>query len=933
MRTVLTLNPTGEDPKPHVLGIESAPLAVQPLYGTMDLDPNALPPLFGDAGAEEHGKKLYEELTKHTGVGQILNYLANTAGIGPIYFRTGSAYSELVCWEALNRAGNFFTLGRWPISRIAREVNSEPRTQPYPFDGTLRVMAVLSAYGVSAEEEWNGLKEAIASARADGLSVKLSVILGEEGLLAKATADCAARGDEVAPLVGSGYDLLRLIEQFRPQVLHFFCHGRTEVRDHTLEMARIRDRKEESGRGSVQLKAEHLKSSPVISKEVWLVTLNCCKMGGGTSEVRSMTHSMVAEGGIPAAVGMLEPINADDAHAFCRYFYPELFALLRSDLGDLQSESGTNPNAVKVIEWAATMSRARQGLQERHPSGGSRPCWTLPALYVRPEMFSVQLTQPGARSPRDQIIYETIAGLIQHVAIQRGDDVKEFHDRLTQRLADMAAQGRRSITPEPPPRRNPPVSLEMSANVEKPANVELNAWTGAPSSGGLASDWEKWVIRNPPRSERPLASRGADPRDWQDRRVGWGLVLPDKPTRTPRDLATAFDAPGPIQDLLASRPGSPVLRYSPDPGNRFLRRYDPIDGSCKKLDVVGTEPGIGEDRIPAYLLIVGPPTSIPWEFQYTLNLSRCVGRLDLPEDGLKNYVNALKTDWADAKCRRDQPVVWATDLGGTDITNLMRLAIADPLAHALGDDPEVKATGRVTYLKQAAATWDGLIGALNCRCPALVVTTSHGQTAPLGHPAEMARDLGIPVDAGGQTLPPEELARKWAPDGAIWYAHACCSAGSDATNHYKGLFVAGTDNDRLLQELADLKGLVSPLPARLLGHEKPLRAFIGHVHPTTDWVIRQPETRQAISGAIVKSIYENLYDEKPMPVSMALGPCYAQIGAWYDELQAALDNVDRGIPLASLVGLRAKFCAFDRRSMVILGDPTACLPSPPARTP
>ncbi len=466
---------------------------------------------------------------------------------------------------------------------------------------------------------------------------------------------------------------------------------------------------------------------------------------------------------------------------------------------------------------------------------------------------------------------------------------------------------------------------------EIPLNLELNAWTGSASSGGLADNWECWVIREAPRSRRLLASQpAADPRGWQSPKVGWGLVLADNATRTPRDLATAVDAPAPIQELLASRPGAPVFRYRPDPGNRYLRRYNPTNGSFKDLDVVGADPGIGDNKIPAYLLIVGPPTSVPWEFQYTLNLSRRVGRLDLPEEGLKNYVNALKTGWADAKCRRDSPVVWATDLGAADITNLMRQAIADPLSEALTADPEVKGTGRLTYLPGASATWDKLVQALQHQCPALVVTTSHGQTAPLGKPAEMARDLGIPVDAAGKTLQPEELAEKWAPNGAIWYAHACCSAGSDATNHYKGLFAAGSPNDTLLQDLADLKGLVSPLPSRLLGHEKPLRAFIGHVHPTTDWVIRQPETRQIITGTIVESIYQNLYDEKPQPVSLALEPCFRQVGAWYDELQAALNNIDGGIPLASLVALRAKFCAFDRRSMVVLGDPTACLPPPPA---
>ena len=441
MRTVLILVPSGEDPKPHRLWIYSAPMVVRTQWADMQIDPDALPPLKGDAGAEAHGKELYTKLTGHVGVKQILDDLAGLAEVGPIYLETGSAYSELVCWEALNRDGTFLTLGRWPISRIAREVNSEPRIQAYTFDGTLRFMAVLSAYGVSAEEELKGLKEAVNQARFEGLHVKLCVVVGEEGLLAKAKGEGIGYDDEVKPLEGSGVDLLRQIEQFRPRIIHFFCHGRTEVGNHLLEFAKIRDRKGELGRGSVQLRSEFLKGSPAM-KQVWLATLNCCKMSVGSSEVRSMTHSLVADGGVAAAVGMLEPIDAEDAHAFCRYFYPDLLARLKSDLNALEADSLANPDAVRVIEWAVTMSRARQGLSERHPVDETRPCWTLPALYVRPEPFSLQLARPGAFSPRDQIIRETILGLINHISNQRGESVEDFRQMLGRLLTDPALPGK-----------------------------------------------------------------------------------------------------------------------------------------------------------------------------------------------------------------------------------------------------------------------------------------------------------------------------------------------------------------------------------------------------------------------------------------------------------------------------------------------------------
>jgi hypothetical protein len=371
-----------------------------------------------------------------------------------------------------------------------------------------------------------------------------------------------------------------------------------------------------------------------------------------------------------------------------------------------------------------------------------------------------------------------------------------------------------------------------------------------------------------------------------------------------------------------------VLRYSPDVGNRFLRRYD-ATGKFEPLDINGADLGVGPGQLPFYLLLVGSPAAIPWEFQYTLNLSRCVGRLDLPREGLENYVKALLSDWADAGCRRDRPVIWATDVGEKDITRAMREAVAEPLKGEFERDPEVRsAEGKLTYITGAAATWTKLVEALRDHAPALIVTTSHGRTDPVDRPDELLRAVGVPVDATNNIIAPEDLARQWRPNGAIWYAHACCSAGTDATNHYKGLFVQGGPYASLLEGMARPPARTAPLPVSLLGHRYPLRAFIGHVHPTMDWPLRNPDTKKLIGGTIRRALYDELFNEKPKPVALALRECYRQVGGWYDQLQNALDDIDRGKPLARLVALWTKFCAYDRRAMVVLGDPTACLPAP-----
>src|SRR5205085_3592607 len=141
-------------------------------------------------------------------------------------------------------------------------------------------------------------------------------------------------------------------------------------------------------------------------------------------------------------------------------------------------------------------------------------------------------------------------------------------------------------------------------------------------------------------------------------------------------------------------------------------------------------------------------------------------------------------------------------------------------------------------------------------------TTSHGQTGPLGNLAVMNSKLGLPVDQAFQPLELDQLLRAWEPDGAIWYAHACCSAGSSNISIFKGLVETNSIIDHVLTGVTKLGALVAPLPKALLGAKKPLRAFIGHVEPTFDWTLRQANTGQHLTNSLLRVLYNNVYNKK-----------------------------------------------------------------------
>lgn len=401
-------------------------------------------------------------------------------------------------------------------------------------------------------------------------------------------------------------------------------------------------------------------------------------------------------------------------------------------------------------------------------------------------------------------------------------------------------------------------------------------------------------------------------------------MLPHRQGHKPADLATAADAPPAIRRLLKSRPGSPVLRFCRNLQQGYLRRYY-ADGRAEVLSVQAPRPGSGAGKTPQYLLIYGSPAEIPWAVQYALNMSTYVGRLDLEGPGLDNYVNALLSDWQSQPSDPRAPVVWSVDHGAPDITFLMARAIADHVWTNMAADPDLT---RGVHLAGGSATLAALGATLAARSPALVITTSHGTTGPLDNPTQLKARLGAPVDVNHQPLTLGDL-RDWSPAGAIWYAHACCSAGSDAASRYSGLLPPEGAVSRVLNEVAAVAGaMVAPLARALLGAERPLRAFVGHVEPTFDWTLRDPHTEQPLTHVLTTSLYNRLYQqgEHRTPIAHALGAVYKEAGNFYGSWQDAIQGINRNEPGMRDWALYRQLVAMDRQTLVILGDPTVALP-------
>ena len=92
---------------------------------------------------------------------------------------------------------------------------------------------------------------------------------------------------------------------------------------------------------------------------------------------------------------------------------------------------------------------------------------------------------------------------------------------------------------------------------------------------------------------------------------------------------------------------------------------------------------VDPELVPFYLLVVGAPTEIPFEFQYLLGIEYAVGRLAFPqaEDYACYARSVVAYEEAAATVTTREIVFWSTRHLGDAATNLSNSLLVRPLAY------------------------------------------------------------------------------------------------------------------------------------------------------------------------------------------------------------------------------------------------------------
>lgn len=427
---------------------------------------------------------------------------------------------------------------------------------------------------------------------------------------------------------------------------------------------------------------------------------------------------------------------------------------------------------------------------------------------------------------------------------------------------------------------------------------------------------------------------GVDPSNLAE--AGWGVIFP-----------TGFnpaikEALQPLLDWRKSQATQIKNRYrcydgqESGPNGELLEPYYPDES---KSDFLGRN-GVGfgpadPDKVPYYLLLVGSPQEIPYEFQYHLDVQYAVGRIHF--DTIEAYANYAQSVVAVEKGQVKLPrqvTFFGTKNGDDEATRLSSAYLIQPLLDKLKS--ETTWTFDACLGEQASKTQlSQLLG--GDKTPALLFTASHGAEFDLGDSHQIPHQGALICQE--YPGPKEWKARhggNWSPlTQDVYFAGDDLSSDKSLLGLLAFFFAcygAGTpQEDEFYEQAFSQPKAIAPypfvaqLPMKLLSHPRGgALAAVGHVERAWAYSFLWPDAGSEAQTVAFESTIKALLAGKTIGVAIEyFNEKYAEYST---VLTDTLKKVKAGKQVSPYKLANLWTANNDSRNFVIIGDPAVRLP-------
>jgi hypothetical protein len=429
---------------------------------------------------------------------------------------------------------------------------------------------------------------------------------------------------------------------------------------------------------------------------------------------------------------------------------------------------------------------------------------------------------------------------------------------------------------------------------------------GAVLEQGL--DWEAATKGNAPKKKEEAAGAhlradGADPSDLYEQR--WGLVVPQGPAgKRLREIVA------PLVALREEQQGGKAIVYEVPP-NMSVEETWAWWSDVYLSDTHDGKPLDQADR-PRYLLALGGPELISWEFQTTAGADIFLGRLAFPaEADYEAYVHKVRKHEG-AQASSPARAIFHTVRDGTQATNVGYEGLMMPALEAARRGAEKKsfATRDIVVLGQDSmdVSVEDFLQAAAAPTPTMLFSVSHGIGASRRGwrtTEEQHRFQGAMKFGDGVKLSHEEVAKGAFLPGGAWFFFACLGAGTPSTSEYhhwlKALQDLGLFPGRLEEVLASLPAAGQPpfvarLPQAALANPDGPISVVGHVDLAWTFgfqevrVVKDPRTNQdKVETKSRSSRFEDIF--RQMVAGKRMGAAYSALNTVFNTCNGELTSI------------------------------------------